>query len=518
MRKLILVVLMFIMFACTLGQTPPKQSASAPTEANATSAPQPTDTQVAESATTNPSAIQSGPRRPRGIYAVVRVEEYIKQFQKTNSSNLDAQFNSLYQSLLSNPAIAGITLQVQWDTLNPNPPSSANAYDWSSVDDAFTQATAGKTVQLIVTPGFNSPQWVMNQIPSCDGLFQSPAQTPPRNCGKATFIGFTEGGGGVLPLPWNPFYKSAWQTFLMALAARYGSNPAFVSIAVAGPTAASAEMIMPNDNNSTNPQTQFGTAISPTNMWLKLLAFHYSGMAAYQNSDQAFIDEWNSAIDIYGKIFNNVTLVATTGSGLPKLSRTGFTIPTAFNGDCKNPDMDCAAETTILSHFVDSTVAGNDAKATQTSGMEASRVNGLNLGVVSVKLLSQRTAQLKTPSAQILGGAQFNTSFSNDAVAEGCATKDGCANGISPEQAEYSVLNVFFDGTAVASSFGGTTSNAPLNYLQIYAPDIQYATAHINDPAQVIKTDGTSVMMTAQDLLNLANQKLLQIAETSPAP
>ena len=121
----------------------------------------------------------------------------------------------------------------------------------------------------------------------------------------------------------------------MALAARYGENPAFVSIAVAGPTAASAEMIMPNDNNSTNPQTQFGTPISPTDMWLKLLAFHYSSMTAYQNSDQAFIDEWNAAIDMYGKIFKNVTLIATTGSGLPKLSRTGFTIPAAFSGDCR---------------------------------------------------------------------------------------------------------------------------------------------------------------------------------------
>ncbi len=343
MRKLILVVVTFIMFACTLGQTPPKQSATAPTERNGSSAP-PTETSVTELGSTNPAVVQSDPRRPRGIYAVVRVEEYIKQFQKANSSGVDSQFNNLYQSLLSNPSIAGLTLQVQWDTLNPNTTSSANAYDWSSVDDAFAQATAwnsqnptspGKTIQLIVTAGFSSPQWVLIRIPSCDGLFQSPIHTPPSDCGKATFMGFTEGGGGALPLPWNPFYKSAWQTFLTALAARYGTNPAFVSIAVAGPTAASAEMIMPNDVNSTNPQTEFGEAISPSDMWLKLLEFHYSGMPAYQNSDQAFIDEWDAAIDMYGQIFSKVTFVATTGSGLPKLSRTGFTIPSAFSGDCR---------------------------------------------------------------------------------------------------------------------------------------------------------------------------------------
>ena len=180
--------------------------------------------------------------------------------------------------------------------------------------------------------------------------------------------------------------------------------------------------------------------------------------------------------------------------------------------------MDCAAETTILSHFVDSSVDKTDSKATQTSGMEASRVNGLNLGVASVKLLSQRTAQSNAPSAQILGGAQFNTSFSVDAAVEGCTIKGGCTSGISPEQAEYNVLNVFFDGTVVASSFGGTPGGAPLNYLQIYSPDIQYATTHIHAPAQVMQTNGTSITITAQDLLNLASEKLLQIAETNPAP
>ena len=180
--------------------------------------------------------------------------------------------------------------------------------------------------------------------------------------------------------------------------------------------------------------------------------------------------------------------------------------------------MDYAAETMILSHFMDSTVAENDAKATQTSGMEASRINGLNLGVASVKLLSQRTDQLKMPSAQILGGAQFNTSFSNDAVAEGCPTKDGCGNGISPEQAEYNVLNVFFDGTAVASSFGGTLGNAPLQLSANLCSRYTNATAHVNAPAAVSEINGTSTMMTAQDLLNLASQKLLEISEPKQTP
>lgn len=149
------------------------------------------------------------------------------------------------------------------------------------------------------------------------------------------------------------------------LAAQYGSNPAFVSIAVEGPTASTAEVILPHSGNT--PAQSGG--ILPNEMWTQLLAFAYPGKPAYQSSDQAFIDEWDAAIDLYGQIFRGVTLVVTTGDGLPNLRSTGFTIPAAFSGDCTaNPDMDCAAETTILSHFVDPGAGGGNGKATQESG------------------------------------------------------------------------------------------------------------------------------------------------------
>src|SRR5690242_14309391 len=167
-------------------------------------------------------------RRPRGVYSVVNIEDNISQQKRAQPSitpaSLHAYFGGLFQDLLGNPAIAGLTLQVHWDTLNPNAPASANAYDWSYVDEAFDSVAAWsvqnpgkvpKTIQLIVTAGFQTPQWVLSQIPSCDGLFQSPSQTPASACGKATFKGFHEkGDSDELPLPWNPFYKGAWKTFL----------------------------------------------------------------------------------------------------------------------------------------------------------------------------------------------------------------------------------------------------------------------------------------------------------------
>jgi hypothetical protein len=140
---------------------------------------------------------QPAPRRPRGIYAVVNVEGNVNQEQKENPSitpaQLDPYFNGLYQDLLRNPAISGLTLQVRWDTLNPNPPASAAPYYWNHVDDAFTQAAAWNgqnpahdppTIQLIVTAGFQSPQWIRGRILSCDGCFNHPFRRLRAPAGK----------------------------------------------------------------------------------------------------------------------------------------------------------------------------------------------------------------------------------------------------------------------------------------------------------------------------------------------
>ena len=149
---------------------------------------------------------QPAPRRPRGIYALVNIKENINNQQNANPSittaQLETYFVKLYQDLLSNPAVSGLVIYENWGMLNPNPPTDANPYDWSLLDDAFNQAEAwdaqnpakaSKTIQLGVSPGFNSPAWMLAQLTSCDGLFQSPVQTPSSTCGKATFSGFVEG-------------------------------------------------------------------------------------------------------------------------------------------------------------------------------------------------------------------------------------------------------------------------------------------------------------------------------------
>ena len=142
---------------------------------------------------------QTSPRRPRGISAVVNIAENINQQQKANpSADLNAYFNNLYQDLLGNPAISGLTLP---GALGHSKPESSGRLQSLRLEfcgrrlqpgfawNAQNLAQSPKTIQLIVSAAFQSPQWLRDQIPSCEGLFQSPVQTPPSTCGKVMGYG-----------------------------------------------------------------------------------------------------------------------------------------------------------------------------------------------------------------------------------------------------------------------------------------------------------------------------------------
>jgi hypothetical protein len=395
-------------------------------------------------------------RRPRGIYAVV-VLDATKGAAK---ADLD--------TVVSNPAVSGLAIRMFWSSLQP----AKDRYDFSQLDAAFASAAAKhKTVQLILVPGFGTPAWVLNELTSCDDVAPAQAETGGRaraghasraaardasagaasggrdkvSCGKATFVvseGRAHGEKQELPLPWNPAYKSYWRAFLTAVAARYGARDTFVSIAVAGPTATSVEIILPR----TGDQLE---------RWKQLLQFFYRD-PSYQQSDKAFVDEWDAAVTVFGEVFRNVTIVVTRGSGL-----LSFT-----HGQGKS------AQATIVSSFAAHALGAN-AKATQTSGMKACRET--EAGIKGVKELASNMSY----SPPILGGAQFNTSFSQKPAAEGCnascnAEAPACQS-ITAAQALSNVLSVYFDGTPAGDLYGASKGAARMNYLQIYEKDIQFA-------------------------------------------
>jgi hypothetical protein len=484
-------------------------------------------------------------RGPAGIYAYFVVESYAARPADKSQSNLDAYFAGLYASLLDNPAIAGLDMRAHWATLNPNDPASAAApYVWDSLDLAFAAVAAWnaahptsppKTVQLNLVPGFESPAWIFDHMASCDPpdpalspdggtpfVPAPPASPPPgQPCDYSYFVE-VEGSAPPyfsqrLPMPWSHTYIGYWRTFLTAVAARYGDNPALVSIAVGGPTASSTEMIMPNhadlDPSTLGPPytTQWQSDLVH---WNYLFATEYGKDLAYQNSDQAFIDAWNAAIDLYGEIFHGITLIATTGDGLPDFSPASplaARVPVTLQPECVDPDMDCGAQAAIVAHFLEPGVGGSNAKAVEQEGFIAqSAYVNIDFDTAGMKWLAQATSGAHpvlggSAVSPILGGVEDGTTFSVREMPMGCLKLSSCPDAEAPtercaepcaaascavavncaeadsgaapsaEQTLYNMLQAYFDGTPMAASFGMPTGQGRLDFFQMYAPDIFYA-------------------------------------------
>jgi uncharacterized protein (TIGR03437 family) len=468
-------------------------------------------------------------RAPLGVYVKVNVQDAIDGYNGT-ASQLHPYLQGLYASLLSNPTISGLTIGADWAKLQPSAGASAGSFDWSDLDDAFdAAAVAHKPVQLIITPGTDMPTWLVNQIPSCDPLFTT--GSAPANCGTVTFVGYPEvqrAEQTVFPLPWNTVYQAAWDAFLMQLNARYGSNPAFVAIAIAGPVGASDEMIFPTTTNTTAAQPS-GLAVDAT--WAALIQHSFPSNSAYQNTDQAFIDAWKQAIDAYESIFTGVTLFigADAGDDFPNFSQTvtPHADNTLFAVDCSNSPkteiMSCEAKTEVLSYFV--TVPSLNGKGTQVGGMTASSpVTIGNIGVQGVKVL---TALSPPPSPPFLGGAEFDFPVSGSSLeGEGCPDSSGNCLGLTVEEGAYNVMTVFFTGTPAAAFYGGTVGTAPIQYLEVSYLDLQYALAN---PCPATPSPALGYM-SLQDLYARASRDLFAIAnqvttlpattcsKTAPAP
>ncbi|HEV7924858.1 MAG TPA: hypothetical protein VGR14_05860 [Verrucomicrobiae bacterium] len=495
-------------------------------------------------------------RQPVGVYARPDIDGCVAHPNQGSNTSTDECLSNQITALLSDPAISGVSAFVNWNDISLTIPTNSlvGTNDWSILDDIFgavaqwnadNPTNIPKTIQLGLQPGFHTPQWVFNNLSSCDAMFLTNSQGTIVNsqgtlvgvdpskvtntCGCASFLEAEDKANPTvlpLPLPWNSFYTNAWATFIRAVAGKYGTNSLLVSMAVAGPTASSCEMILPNENDD------------PTNYlkWNPLFALEFPSDPSLANSDTLFIQEWEDAIDVYGEAFSNLTLVVTTGTGLPNFLDTNgvpyptYTVPPGFAPDCADTNlariMDCAAETTILAYFADPRHGGKNAKATQESGLGAVALHihplgGGDLDAHGIKWLAQSTPSGSAPLpgtsnvvSRVLGGLQFDYSFSMSPQTEGCPQLGGCPTNdpISPEQAFYNVLRAFFDGTQVGGSYGVTTSNLPLNYVQIYAADVLYAETN-SEGSLVVDGSGLTNNITAQDEFNNLSLQILEIAQ-----
>jgi hypothetical protein len=288
-------------------------------------------------------------RGPAGIYAVVRLTDRIPEAIKIAGMGtlapcesvpkaVDDALTTYFNYLLGGGApalpLSGLMILAQWQDLSECDPGTnleslnPGSLRFNYLDDAFKAIEAWnkanplstpKTLQLVVTPGFNSPEWVTGEMMSCDDLFVHPVTSPPAgaltNCDYTEIFYRVENAPRIhllLPLPWSQSYKDKWRFFLTALNNHIGARQEFVSIAVAGPTASSAEIILPNGDplpHNLNAGAEalklpgMKKGISVYTAWNCLLGNFYglsgtcdnSGYGAgssYVNTNRAFVEEW----------------------------------------------------------------------------------------------------------------------------------------------------------------------------------------------------------------------------------
>ncbi|MFH1004519.1 MAG: T9SS type A sorting domain-containing protein [Bacteroidota bacterium] len=378
--------------------------------------------------------------QPRGIYAVIAIDNY---------GSYDTNY---VNQIIANPAVCGLTIREQWRNVE----QTEGNYDFSRIDDAVSRATMlNKTIQLIIVPGFYTPDWVLSQIDSCEDDLITPPPIPSL-CGKLKMIvpyGVDATDTLWFPMPWNSLYKQKWQNFLNALAQKYNSNPTIVSIALGGPTSVSCEMTMPEWWKYWK--------------WQDILKLFYPLGNPHRNSNLAFVEEWENSIQLYDQVFVNKTIIVTMANAL-------ISFP-SYSSE--------AARDTILEFYKTVTYTNNN-KGVQTSGLMACK--DYPNDVEKVKELTL---------FNIKGGTQFampTVTFPNEMGCDSCSGTP--CTGIAPDSAIRKVLAVYFDSTSCGNTFGnGNVDNYQLNYLQVYAPDINYANS--NSTAQ-------SLFLSASNCLN----------------
>ncbi len=411
---------------------------------------------------------------------------------------LHALLRSLYVKLMADPAVSGIIVGEHWDHIEMSSPSypyvPVDGYDWSYLDDVFAVADQDHMpVQLLITPGLDSPRALLTAIPSCNGLFAKQVKNHQKvekvkaNCGTVVFPSIPEqshADSRTFPLPWDSTYNQAWQGFLRLLNARYQDNPEFASIAVAGPVGASTEMILPTSAGTHNNRVD--------GMWATLIQHSFPHNTSYQGSDEVFVDQWDQTIDFYEKVFRGITLVLTpdSGSDLPDFSHSVAQAPgnELYPSDCAasisdkkagtalyDDLMSCEAKTEVLTYFLGAT--GTNGKATKVGGMTASSPTTLTVGDIGIPGVKLLTNLSPAPSPPIGAGAEFDFPVSGNKIdEEGCPLGNSCA--LTVEQAAYNVLKVFFDYTSEAKSFGGTLGGGHVDFLGVPYPDVVYAEGH----------------------------------------
>ncbi len=240
------------------------------------------------------------------------------------------------EAVFDDHRISGVDLAIGWDILQP----TDGPIDWAPLDCTFAQADAHrKFVVLTLLPGWHTPEWALASTTSA-----TPATDPITACpGSVTVTRFAWSYHGsdppteTLPDPWNSVYLCRWFNFLKAVKQRYGRNPEFRMISVAGPTSISAEMTLPRNPGSPPPGPDTCAPTHPVTVKvdppcdtaIPAVATSANGtpvdtygsdIAMWQAlgyTPAAYTGAWATAFQRYSAMFPNQYLSLALGNGLP---------------------------------------------------------------------------------------------------------------------------------------------------------------------------------------------------------
>jgi hypothetical protein len=248
------------------------------------------------------------------------------------SSTITPSSSVVPAAVLRDGLISGVQIYLEWSALEPQRGQFSTPV-FHALDQVFCEAQSHHDfVVLDVLPGFDSPAWALGvTVPA-------PCKKPGYQTGSSFAFCFAYSYAGKLPpralaVPWNATYLSNWFAFLMVIAARYGSNPAFSMVAAAGPTSVSEEMSLPpcpcvdQETDPGLPATyppNGGKAIdgSDLNMWTAL---------GYTPS--IYETAWQTVFATYARLFPRqyISFSLFTGLPLPDVSAESTTLESVFD-------------------------------------------------------------------------------------------------------------------------------------------------------------------------------------------
>lgn len=125
--------------------------------------------------------------------------------------------NGVAQEALDNPSVAGMLIQSDWKTIEPQ----QGEFDWSIVDDRLQQVVdSNKYARLALhIGGSDVPDWITNQLDINGGDISS-------------IVAIKNGETYHIPAFWDPVYLDQKKFFYKQLADRYGSHPSVTAISV----------------------------------------------------------------------------------------------------------------------------------------------------------------------------------------------------------------------------------------------------------------------------------------------